>query len=316
MALDWTKLLQLAGGGAEALSGLNPVTAAIGAVPELFKAGLGIAQGIKAKQIAKNTVRPQYSAPNAFLEALSMAEMRALDPNLPGQGMIENKLGADLSNTIRGIQEMGGSSGERLAAMSAASDNKMNATLDLGVQAANNRLANERALQAALGRAADYQDRAWEWNKKQPYEDAVAKAAALNEGFNSNLYGALKGLGGAAASTIGTNQSNNPQTSVVPGNVANFSFKKPGSMLNDDEDATLSNLLTSFGQITMPAPLPNQLMEPYMMPPNDNRNETVIDGMLGPQSRINRGTLEYNLPGGNNPDDILANIYDKLFKKK
>lgn len=171
------------------------------AVAALASAGSSAFQfinGIKqSRQAAKiNPVRPQYQIPDAVNQATGVAQNMA-NSAMPGFGQNLAKLGANTASTVRAAQESG-SANNALAVIAAAGDSQNNATNNLYTQNAQFQRQGAQALISQLGTKAQYEDKAWDYNQRKPYEEAAAAKAALTQAGATNTMNGLAGLGSAA----------------------------------------------------------------------------------------------------------------------
>ena len=181
-------------GGLGAASALNPISAALSAIPGAIKLGTSIKDMLQASKIEKENQWKDYEIPGAQTEALNLARNTAMNKQLPGQARIENNIGANAATGARNIMESGGSSAERVAGISGMYNNNADVLKNLGINAAEMNLQNERNLQNELHSYAGFQDKAWDINQYQRYQAAAEKAAALRNSSKQNLYGASKDI--------------------------------------------------------------------------------------------------------------------------
>jgi hypothetical protein len=230
------------GGGAGEGSGLNPITAALNIPKDLFQLGLGLTQAGRAKKLGQ-AERPTFQIPGAAQEALQYSRARAADPRLPGQSLIQNQMDAQTSNMLGDIAGLGAGSAERLGAATSVGRNQSNQNMNLGIQAANQQFMDQQALENSLNQYADWQLQEFKYNQDEPYRNAQAAAAREGDASNQNIPGALQGLGGTVASTIGT--QGGPQSSMkspVPHNmfsVASNALDAASNSVTPDPSPTL-----------------------------------------------------------------------------
>lgn len=169
------------------------------AVPQLVKIGAGIGYGIKSKKYAK-AQRPAYEIPQAYKDYLAQTKFRAGTFGLAGQGAIESKLARQSATSARAIERSGQSAASKIAGIAALDQASKEQVSELGVQAARQ---NERELQdfyQAQRLMGSEQMRQWEWDKRGPYENAMATAARLQEASQEAIFGGLEGLSDIALS--------------------------------------------------------------------------------------------------------------------
>ena len=191
----------LKAGGMSAMSAINPAFAVAGAAKPLFQLGLGIAQGARARSISRRNPRPTYNIPGAATNALYDQRNLAYGQT-PGMNTAMQQLAQSQAGSISGIQNSGGGGAERLAALTMLDQNAGNQALDL---AAMQEQFKERQMQNYIGAQnayAGYQEKKRDWDVMQPYIDAQAKAAAMNDAANTNIHGALGEAGGIVSSVL------------------------------------------------------------------------------------------------------------------
>jgi hypothetical protein len=164
----------------------------------LAKAGV---QGYKANQLSK-TGRPQYNIPQGVLDSVNQSRYLASMKELPGQNLMENKLGQNASkgiNELKNVSANGADLASNVARIYAGQNDAVN---NLGIQAGQNWLNQQGQLNNNLQNLGVYQEKAWDYNQNQPYQAAKAAESALREGAFRNLTSAginiASGLGGAA----------------------------------------------------------------------------------------------------------------------
>lgn len=165
---------------------------------DLGKAGV---QGYKANQLSK-TVRPTYQIPEEILGALNNAKYVGSMTELPGQNIMENKLGANLNRGVGELRNVSSTSADmaaNVARLYSANNRSLN---DIGIAAGQNWLNNQGNVRNALQMLAGYKDKAFDFNQVQPYLNNKAAEAALREGSFRNLSSAgtnlASSIGGAA----------------------------------------------------------------------------------------------------------------------
>lgn len=184
-----------------AATAMNPATAALSAIPSLFQGGLGIYQGLKANQLAKSQVRPvlgmQEGQQRALENAYNMAYSR-----MPGLSAYQQAADQNFAGAVGGIRQAGGSSSQRLAAITAMQQNANLTDMELAARQQMWQGQQMQNLQNQLMSAADTQAKIWDYNKNQPYLAAMEKASMMRDAANKNIYSSLKGVTGSLASTL------------------------------------------------------------------------------------------------------------------
>ena len=177
---------------------MEPVTAAaLAAIPSLFKVGTGIVQGIRGRKLENQYDRPTYQIPQAQEQAL--AESRALtNTGMPGIDQASARLGQGTANASRAIGEAGQSSDQIIKGVTDLYDRELQATENLNMADADFRMRAMGDYMRQLQSMAGFQDKAWETNQQQPWDDAMTASAALREGGIQNVSSGVKGLTSAA----------------------------------------------------------------------------------------------------------------------
>lgn len=182
---------------------MDPITQML--LAQLLPTGINLAksaiQGKQAGELAK-VQRPQYNIPQGVLDAVNQSRYLASMRELPGQNVMEARLG---ENTAKGIAEMRNVAANPadLASNVAKMYGAQNQGLqDIGIQAGQNWLGQQGQLNQSLQNLGQYQEKAWDYNQNQPYQQAKAAESALREAAFRNLTAAgtniASGLSGAA----------------------------------------------------------------------------------------------------------------------
>lgn len=172
--------------------------AALSALPSLIQAGKGIGQSFRAQGIERDNVRPNYQTPRQIFESTNLTRGAYMDPNLPGQSLMQDRIGAQAQSGYRAAREAATGSAGLLAATTGINQGALDATRDLQIEAARQQERDQRMYQQALREEATYADREFDVNKMQPYLDAAAAASALREASSRNIMGAVKNITGIA----------------------------------------------------------------------------------------------------------------------
>ncbi len=240
-----SSVLSLGAGAASA----SPWGAAISAIPSVYKLISGIGQKRRANRLSRNLVRPkynpeQYNIPGEVAQNLNMANNTIIDPRLPGQTQIEDRLGANTANAI-GDAVGAGTSSDSLQAISNIYGKQMDSENALGISAAENYEANvdqkRDAVSQALLTSATYKDRKFdkdtergdkmfEYNENQPFQQRTAEISALTGAANQNVYGGLDSL-----SRIGSSFANG----MSKRRAKKRAFNSNGEIIADQQDNPL-----------------------------------------------------------------------------
>lgn len=167
--------------------------------------GLGkmIAGGIQASKGKKDLAAleantPKYQRPSEVNQAGQISRLRYLNPNMPGQGLMEQQVGQQQANTLQNIQDMGG-----VADIYQTQINANNALNNIGVQAASQRLQNEMNLINQLAVEADYSDKEFDTNTYIPWQEKRKSALDRIGAGTQNLFGGMDNLASMGAGLMG-----------------------------------------------------------------------------------------------------------------
>lgn len=183
---------------------MDPITMGIGAgLQGLMGAGKMITGGIQAKRGKKDLAaleanRPVYERPEEVNQAGQISRLRYLNPNMPGQGLMEQQVGQQQANTLQNIQDMGG-----VADIYQTQINSNNAMNNIGVQAASQRLQNETNLINQLAVEADYSDKEFDTNTYIPWQEKRKSALDRIGAGTQNIFGGMDNLASMGVGFMG-----------------------------------------------------------------------------------------------------------------
>ena len=181
--------------------------AGIGAgIQGLMGLGRGIVGGIqsaRANKALKNFKFPEYTMPSELENMLSMYQQRAAANELPGQSLMENKLGAQTAFGQRAAEKYAGTSGQALGAVTGLYGQQMNAVRDLGIKFADFKAQRENELGRAQQIMAQAQDKQWEINEWLPSQYKYNELQSQKQAGASNLWGGLQDIASAGMNFMG-----------------------------------------------------------------------------------------------------------------
>lgn len=159
----------------------------------------GIYQTIKGNKLAKNNIRPTYQVPDEIKSKLTNAQMMALE-GLPAEQKQEyiNDLQRSANFGLSALNDRQAG----LAGLGSLVQNQNDAYSNLLSQDAAARQANQRYAGEVQSEMAGYKDRAFDYNKVQPYQEKAAAARSLMGAGIQNIQGGLGGL----TDTLGQSQ--------------------------------------------------------------------------------------------------------------
>lgn len=170
------------------------------AIPAAINTGFGIYQTIKGQQMLDGLKNPQMQIPAGATAAENVAKNLAMQSSLPGQHLIENKLGNITGNLVNDAKRLSDNPNDALDATMKAYAMQEDKTNDLGIAAAQFQQGNQQNLQGQENQMANWQQAQWQNNELNPYLRKAATASALLGAGIQNISGGLN-----KASDIGAN---------------------------------------------------------------------------------------------------------------
>lgn len=179
------------------------------AAASLLSGGLSMLKGGRqkreAREMAAKNARPDMPIPAAVLEAQKLAKSMALE-GMPSEQYTKGLKNIDRSgtNALRSATDRRGG----LMSVGNVQAQQNDALQNLAVTDANMRQQNQRALINNTNQLGRYQQNAWDWNKRQKFQETAAAARALmgagNANFNQGLDRSI--AGGAQVASWGLNK--------------------------------------------------------------------------------------------------------------
>lgn len=157
------------------------------AIPTAINLGKSYVQGRQAKQLIKDNPRPNYEIPQALQEAVQQARYIAGMRELPGQNLMEQRLGKNLGTGVAELKNVSANPSDLASNIARLYSGQNDSINDLNMAAGQNWLNNQEGLREALSQLSKQQAFQWDVNKFQPYQNAMAAASALKEGSFRNL---------------------------------------------------------------------------------------------------------------------------------
>ena len=186
----------------------DPVTMGIGAGASLLSTTANVVAGAmqarRGRELLKEAerTRPIYKTPKAIEESVRISRMRATNPFLPGQSLIEQGIGQTAATTAGNIMGMGSASD--LYGVQMAQNQAMN---QLGIQSADQALKNELGLLQWLEKEAEYKNLEFETNELAPSNRKFSAAEAMIGAGMTNIGQGLNTISTMGASLLGMPQS-------------------------------------------------------------------------------------------------------------
>lgn len=204
----------------------------------------------KAKDIRKNTTRPNYEVPAAVNEMVAKTRFNAGKYGLPGQAQIEAKLDENAAGTRRSLQELGLSPFAMMGAIASTQKQTDNAVSGLGIKAAEYKDRAEGLHLNSLGVLAGEQNKKWAWDKQEPYLDATAAASAYENAALRNQEAGVNSALKAGSNYLMMQEMRNEGYGGYGGG-----YRNPGVNV----DGNYRSPITPMGsQLTVPESITNQ----------------------------------------------------------
>lgn len=172
-----------------------PIIAAANIASGLISGIFGAGQRKRGNQMMADNPRPDMVIPEAELQNKALAEQYARE------GMPQAQYARNQQGISRNANAALAAAGDRRSGLGmlgriqgSANDAQLN--LDIADAAAVNK--NRQNLMNTNNQLAQWQNKVWDWNKRQKYMETAATARALLGAGNTNLFGGIdRGLAGA-----------------------------------------------------------------------------------------------------------------------
>jgi len=166
-----------------------PIPLALTLIPAAVQTGMGIYQTFKGNQLRNSMDRPTYEIPQEILDSLTDAQIQAL------RGMPAEQKQQYLDNVMRSQQASLDAMGDRkagLAGLAGVQQTALDAYRNMLSMDAQQRQANEQALQNTRGVVAGFRDKAFDYNQAQPYDQTMAAAEGMTGAGMQNIMGGVQ----------------------------------------------------------------------------------------------------------------------------
>ena len=215
---------------------------AAGAVQGGMKIAAANKQDKQAQDLRKQFPRPTYQIPEGINQATNIARMLSLQ-GLPGQNLALDQLRQSSASGVRAVTDLAQDPATKAAMAAGLYSQEMNQVNQLNMADAQARINNLQSLGSAYGILAGYQDKKFDINKMQPYDNAMAAASALTGASMQNKMTGTEDIisGVASAAISGVNDVKNAQMAQQIAGQASAQA---------DAAAKVSNLGTEAGMIT------------------------------------------------------------------
>lgn len=179
----------------------------------MIQGGLGLFQLLRGAGM--NPQRPKYEIPAAAQEELASARMQQFG-RMPGINYASARLDQNAANSQYRLQRGATNSNQLLSGLNGIQLQSNIASRGLMEAEAGDYIRRENNLRRSLGVMAGYQDKQFQLNKYEPFQDAARTKAALIGGGLQNLSGgvnqSLSGL--MAGQMMGNGATAAPQNNI------------------------------------------------------------------------------------------------------
>lgn len=214
------------------------LTSAIGeGAKTAISSALAIAEFIKARKMEKANIRPTEAVPQGVLDATAQAKL------LAEVGMTST----EYNRTLQGIDRSGtkavAEARDRRSALDVISTSEQasnDAILGLGADDERQRIANMQNLIGQLNTQGGWQDKIWQWNFAQKYQENADAIRALKGAAYANLGSALN-TGLSAGAELANRGSGGATPGVRPGGSQQQVSLAAPSTNPTPKDPTMSN---------------------------------------------------------------------------
>jgi len=176
----------------------NIISQVLNIVPSIFQGITGASQLRKAGRIEAQNPRPEAGIAPSISKLVDYSYGRTLAQDIPGGEMYRGEIKGATAAGMRAASELGSGS-EAYGALGQMVGREQNAFSDLAKNTAQQVAGYQGDYMNTLESKAQEENRVWDWNKAQPYEQAAAIARQLRESGLQNVNSGMKNIFGAAA---------------------------------------------------------------------------------------------------------------------
>jgi len=176
----------------------------VGSFGDLIKTGYGMWQAGKGSKMLRKweKTRPTMGTPESIDEMVNLFRNLAGADRLPGQDIYEGNIRSSTATGIEAIKDMQSGAGG-LGAVTQMVAGEQDKFSNLQARLEEMIYQNQGRLGSALGQKGQYEQMAWDWNKKQKYQEKMAEANAMLGAGTQNIMGGTSNLFKSIGDTIG-----------------------------------------------------------------------------------------------------------------
>lgn len=158
------------------------------AIPGAIQGVLGLGQLIAGSSLRPK--RPEYEIPEAAQEEMAASRMQRFG-RMPGINYAQQRVDQNAASSQYRLQKGATNSSQLLSGLAGIQLNSNIAARGLMEAEAGDQIRRDAIFRRSLGVMAGYQDKKWELNKFQPYQDKARTKAALIGGGLQNISGGI-----------------------------------------------------------------------------------------------------------------------------
>lgn len=151
--------------------------------------------GVASRQ---NKNRPTYAVPEAKTQALENQKRLAAMESAPGTSAMLNQIRQSGAGATETLKQLGGGSAAAAGGVSDIYAKELQALQGMQGNQQAFRIGQQSELNRALSQYGDEQNRVWDYNINQPYQQSMAAKSALTNAAMSNMLGGVMGALGTA----------------------------------------------------------------------------------------------------------------------
>ena len=177
------------------------ITQILNLVPSIFQGITGASQLRKANALERQNKRPIAEIAPSVNKLTNYAYGQTLNQDIPGGEMYRNEIKGATAAGLRQASELGSGS-EAYGMLGQLVGREQNSFGDLAKLTAQQVQSSKGEYMNALGVKAGEENRVWDYNKAQPYQQAAATASQLRNSGTQNVFAGVKNAFGSTAELI------------------------------------------------------------------------------------------------------------------
>jgi hypothetical protein len=126
---------------------------------------------------------PTYEVPQSIVSATDLYRQESQRSTLAGQNLYEQQIGAGTAQGIGQAREVATSASDLLGATTSLYGQQNQAMTNLQIEAARQQAMNKQAYGSMLGMQAQYEDKAFTWNKAIPWQTRMLELQGQMQGY-------------------------------------------------------------------------------------------------------------------------------------